>query len=76
LNYLANFLNNTEGMVAQLQTTKRKTLPAVTPGGLFYIVVLYLCGGGVEVVTCEEKAAQRINKTPERYLDWGYVLVE
>jgi len=63
-------------MIETITQKERKTLPAVTPGGLFYIVVLYLCGGGVEVVTCEEKAAQRINKTPERYLDWGYVLVE
>jgi hypothetical protein len=62
-------------MVEQLQTKKRKPLPPVTPDGLFYIVVLYLQEGGVEVVTCEEKAERRMLETPGRYAGWAYVLV-
>lgn len=63
-------------MSETLQIKKRKPLPPVTPGGLFYIVVLYLREGGVEIVTCEEKAVNRVNTTPARYAGWGYVLVE
>lgn len=62
-------------MVEQLQTKRRKPLPDVTPDGLFYIVVLYLREGGVEVVTCEEKAERHIHENPGRYAGWAYVLV-
>lgn len=52
-----------------------RVLPPVTPDGLFYIVVLFLTEGGVEVVTSEEKAAKRMLDHPGTYTHFEYVLV-